>query len=329
MRRRPRVCMFVEYFYPVVSGGKVPFAGGIEVQLSILARALAARDFDVRVVTCDFGQPEGLVVDGVTLHRCYPPRAGLPVLRFFHPRLTGTISALRRADADLYLFQGAALGAGITRDVTRAMGRRFVWLVGHDHDVMASLPDVHGPRDRAWVRRAIRGADAIVSQTEKQRRMLNEAFGRDSTVIMNPVDIPDRTADVVRQADVVWVGTYKPSPRPEWFRRFGASPPAVRWRMAGGIPVPPLADDGWRAGRGAGARLANLGTRGTIPPERIGAFLLSAGVFAHSSPAEGFPNAFLEAWAHGLPTITAFDPDGIIERERLGAFRTDEAAWGS
>ena len=34
----------------------------------------------------------------------------------------------------------------------------------------------------------------------------------------------------------------------------------------------------------------------------------------------------LEAWAHGLPTVSAVDPDGVVTRERLGAVATDPVA---
>ena len=63
------------------------------------------------------------------------------------------------------------------------------------------------------------------------------------------------------------------------------------------------------------------------PHERVGDFLRGATLFAHSSPAEGFPNTFLEAWSHGLPTVTSFDPDGRIEALGLGACRTDYESW--
>ena len=327
--RRPRLCMFVEYLYPVVSEGRVPFAGGIEVQLALLGRGLSRQGFDVSVVTCDFGQPDGLEVDGMRLLRSYPPSGGMPVLRFFHPRLTQGLSALARADADVYVAQGAGLWPGIVCDLARARRRPFVWLVGHDHDVLRALPDVHGWRDRTWARRAIRGATAIVSQTEKQRGILLEAFGRDSVVIPNPADLPprDHLADTAGPPCVVWLATYKPSKRPEWFTRFAERHPAVRCRMAGVIPVPPLTHECWDAAREVASRCANLEVLPTIPHEQVGEFLRGATLFAHSSPAEGFPNAFLEAWGHGLPTVTSFDPDGLIERERLGACRDDYPAW--
>jgi glycosyltransferase involved in cell wall biosynthesis len=329
MSRRPRVAMFVEFLYPVVSGGRVPFAGGIEVQLTHLGRGLAGRGFEVHVLTCDYGQPDPLEAGGLVLHKTYPPVGGVPGLRFFHPRLTRGLAALWRVDADLYLFQGAALWAGLVCAVAKARKRRFVWLAGHDHDVRRDLPDVHGPRDRLLVRAAMRGADAIVTQTRAQRARLLEDFGLESTVIMNPVPLPpdDQVGDAGAGSDLVWLSTYKAAKRPDWFLRFAERHPDVRCRMAGVVPVPPLTDAEFRAARARAAALPNLDVQGTVPHERIGEFLAGAALFAHTSPAEGFPNTLLESWARALPTVSCFDPDGIVERERLGACREDYDGW--
>jgi glycosyltransferase involved in cell wall biosynthesis len=38
-----------------------------------------------------------------------------------------------------------------------------------------------------------------------------------------------------------------------------------------------------------------------------------------TSPMEGFPNIFIEAWAFGIPVLSLyFDPGNVISREELG-----------
>lgn len=319
--------MFAEFLYPIVSRGQIPFAGGIEVQLTLMGKGLVRRGFEVHVVTGDYGQPARLEVEGLVLHRGYPPNGGMPVLRFLHPRLTRGLSALWNVDADVYLFRGAALWAGLVAGVAHARGRKFVWLTGHDHDVMHQLPEVHGLRDRWSVRRAIRSADAIVTQTRTQQERLRTDFGLDSTVIMNSVEIPAQAHDAGSGRDVVWLSTYKAAKRPEWFTRFAERHPDVRCRMAGVVPERPLDDREFLAARAIEERVPGLEVASAVPRHQLGAFFAGAAVFAHTSPAEGFPNTLLESWSHGIPSVSSFDPDGIVEREKLGACRTDYEAW--
>ncbi|HKQ58284.1 MAG TPA: glycosyltransferase family 4 protein [Candidatus Eisenbacteria bacterium] len=324
---RGRIALHVPDCYPIVSGGRIPLAGGIEVHALLLAIGLARRGFDVSVIACDYGQPDGLVVDGVRLIRTFRPRDGLRVLRFFHPRLSLTIGALRRADADVYVAQGAGMYAGLVCDVARAMRRPFVFMAAHEFDLQPTLPRIHGPRDRLWYRRALAGARSIVVQTERQRTLLRTSFGREGIVLMNPVDIPDQPADPAASRRVVWLATYKPSKRPEWFTRLAERHPELECVMGGVVPTPPLSEYDYQAALAVAGRCRNLEVNGTIPHERVGEFLRGAGLFAHSSPAEGFPNTFLEAWSCGLPTVTCFDPDGIIARERLGERQDTFEGW--
>jgi glycosyltransferase involved in cell wall biosynthesis len=43
-----------------------------------------------------------------------------------------------------------------------------------------------------------------------------------------------------------------------------------------------------------------------------------ARVFINTSDTEGFPNSYLQSWIRGTPVVAFFDPDDVIQRERLG-----------
>jgi len=126
MSGRGRVCVHAVHLWPQFSGGKVLFAGGAETQQALIARGLVQRGFDVTVVTCDYGQPRDTVVEGIRFLSTYPPHRGIPVLRFFYPRLWRTVAALNQADADVYYVRGGGLEAGITYDVARSRRAAFV-----------------------------------------------------------------------------------------------------------------------------------------------------------------------------------------------------------
>ncbi|MFI5372134.1 MAG: glycosyltransferase family 4 protein, partial [Candidatus Eisenbacteria bacterium] len=315
---RRRICFHVPYLYPLVSGGAVRYTGGLEVQQALLSRGLAREGFEVSVVTCDYGQPPRVTRDGVTYVRSFPPHAGLPVLRFLHPRLTRTVAALRSTAADVYFMQGSGLLAGVTCDVAHARGVPFVFLAAHDWDTLRSMPFQGRSRERWWYRRALLGCDLRLAQTEWQRDSLRREWGLDSVLLRNPVELPRATVDAGRDGVVVWLATYKTPKRPEWFTEMARRLPARRFVMCGVIPEPPLGPEVYEAARAAAQTCPNLEVRGFLEHDRLVELFREASMLVHTSPAEGFPNVFLEAWSHGLPTVTGVDPDGVIATHGMG-----------
>jgi glycosyltransferase involved in cell wall biosynthesis len=320
---RGRLCFHAPYAYPLLSGGRVPFAGGAEVQQILMGRGLAARGFDIRIATCDFGQPPRVETQGMTLLRTYPPFGGTPVLRFFHPRLTSTVAALRAADAEVYYVRGGGLPAGVAYDVARLRGAAFVLGAAHDHDARRSLPLLGNPRDRWWYRRALRGAATVVAQTEFQRELFARELGRSAEVIPNLVEIPARGVDPGRAGHVTWLATYKAAKRPEWFVELARRLPQLRFVMRGVIPVPPETRAAWEAAQHAARDLPQLEVHDYLDHDRLGELWEGTALLVHTSAVEGFPNTVLEAWAHGVPTITAVDPGGVVSREGVGEVAAD------
>ena len=287
-----------------------------------LARELQWRGFEVCVVTCDFGQPAFESVDGIAVYRAFARSAGAPILRFFHPRLTGAARALSRADAEVYYVIGAGFPAGITHDVSRLRRAGFVLHMMSDYDVDPKLP-FHQARDRWWHRRALRGADAVFAQTEFQREALRVHFGVSSVRVPNLIAIPADPADPGQDGMVLWHGTYKAIKRPELFIELARRLPQYRFLMVGFQPPPPLTDEHWQAARRAAGALPNLEVRGFQPADELDRLRRRASLLVHTSPLEGFSNVLLEAWALGLPTVSGVNPDGIVTGRGLGACFTD------
>jgi hypothetical protein len=98
----PSVCLVGLMNLPVLAREYAHHGiGGMQVQQTLLGRQLVKRGFDVSMVVADLGQEDGATWDGITTWRTVKPDAGLPVIRYIHPRWTSIWSALKRADADI------------------------------------------------------------------------------------------------------------------------------------------------------------------------------------------------------------------------------------
>jgi glycosyltransferase involved in cell wall biosynthesis len=320
---RGRVCFYSEYAYPLLVKSTVEFAGGSEALVARLARGLAARGYDVTLVTCDYGQPPVETRDGVRVLRAFRPGRGIRGLRFFHPRLTLATAALFRADADVYYVCGSGMSAGLTCDVAKLRGAGFVLAMMTDYDVMPKPPADSGSTMRHWYLHALARADHVLSQTMFQQTELRRCFGVSSEVFPNIVDIPPQAADPGSNALVLWLATYKATKRPEWFLRLAKDLPDHRFVMAGIVPPPPLTRESWEQASTAARDLPNLEVNGFLPDATLAALRRRAALVVHTSPVEGFSNVLLEAWAEGIPTVSGVDPDGLVTREGIGRFAPD------
>ncbi len=318
------VCIVSHNGYGAISG-RGGFIGGVERQTSLLAKWLAAGGHKVSFLTWDEGGPAEEMIDGVRVIKVCRKDAGLPGLRFFHPKWTSLNAALRKADAEVYYHNCGECVTGQIALWCRRHGRAFVFSAASNADCDPQLPELKSRRERVLYRCGLRRADRVITQTLTQQRDLKQHFGVSSEVVPMPCPGPDAAhyAPPRREARrVLWIGRICRVKRPDRLVELAAACPDIQFDMAGPVYEDDFSRD---AARAAGA-LRNVTLHGAVPREKVGELYRQASLLCNTSDYEGFPNTFLEAWSHGLPVVSSFDPDGVIERHQLGLVAPDSTA---
>lgn len=291
--------------------------GGEQVQQTLLARTLAWRGHEVSMVTADYGQPDGASWQGVQVFKAYRPDAGIPVIRFIHPRWTGMWSALKRADADVYYTSCAGMQVGLAALFCRAHGRGLIFRLAHDTDADPKRLLIRYARDRKLYEYGLKRADTVLSQHGRQQQMLLQNYGVASAVADMLVDPPGRELTLAeRDVDILWVNNLRDFKRPDLALELARRLPKRRLHMVGG-PQPGFAKL-YETVRQQADDLPNLTFHGRVPYHEVGDYYDRARVFVNTSDTEGFPNSYLQSWRRGVPVVAFFDPDGLIRREGLG-----------
>jgi glycosyltransferase involved in cell wall biosynthesis len=307
------LCFVAPRAWPVLSGDPaIPMVGGAEVQQSLLARLFAAHGHRVSMICLDYGQPQRARVDGVEVVKFCRMKAGLPVLRFLHPRLTSMWRALRAVNADIYYCRAASMWVGVLAEFCRRNGRRSIYAGASNKDF---VPDVGGQlahaRDRWLYRRGIARVDGIVAQNEEQRASLRATHGRDAVVIPSYYEFSRSASSEVRDR-ILWVGMVHENKRPQLFLELAARLPHLRFVLVGGPR--PGAQAFYDHIRTKAQSLNNLEMTGFLPLAQVEPWFDRARVLVNTSIYEGMPNTFLQAWARGVPTVATVEVDAAVHR---------------
>jgi glycosyltransferase involved in cell wall biosynthesis len=317
------ICIVSHNAYRAISGGESGAIGGVEWQTSLTARWLAARGHRVTMLTWDEGGPSEECFDGVRVMKICRQTAGLPGLRFFYPKWTRLVNAMRRADADVYYHNCGECFTGQIALWCRRNRKAFVFSSANDTDCDPALPDLKSVGERVLYRYGLRHAHARVVQTETQRLRLRAEFGLDAVRIPMPCSGASEEDFAQRQhpgsGRVLWIARLTRQKRPDRFLDLVQASPELQFDFVGPAVNEPYS----QAVCKRATTLSNVTVHGALPRPRVADLYRRASLLCCTSDYEGFPNTFLEAWSHGLPIVSTFDPDGLIAKRRLGVIAKD------
>lgn len=325
--RLPHVCFVAPETWPVFAGDdRTEVVGGAEVQQSILARMLAKAGYPVSMICLDYGQPAHVRLDGVEVVRACKPDAGVPLLRFVHPRLTSMWHAMRSVDADVYYQRTPAALTAFVAAFCRSRGKRSIYAGASDSDFQPGQQTIRFARDRWLFDRGLATVDAIVVQNEAQRRDCREHYHRPSALIPSCYPLPANMHSGAGDC-VLWIGTVRPGKRLEVLFELARRLPHRRFLVIGGPAHGDHGGDAYYASiAAAAADLANVDMLGFQPLSKTEAWFDRARVLVSTSSLEGMPNVFLQAWARGVPTVAFLDVGARLDGEIVYPVVPDVAA---
>ncbi|MCX7912745.1 MAG: glycosyltransferase family 4 protein [Dehalococcoidales bacterium] len=290
------------------------YVGGAEVQQVLLAGELLKYGYEVGFITYGDGRSAVEQANGIEIIKVYrrEDAPSLPVAQ----KIRSLWKAMDKARADIYFHEAGA--PGVVALFCAVKRKSFVHYIPSDANVDPQLAQKHAPFSRRLAHRLdIRLADALLCQSEYQRGLLKERFGRQAIVIKNAFPLPGK--DTLPKADppvVLWAATIKKIKQPELFLRLAREIPQAHFQMVGGPGDDP---DYYEDIRRASRAIPNLDFIGFVPFHRIDDYFRRAWVFVSTSEYEGFANTFIQAWMHHVPVVSLnSNPDDVINRYHLG-----------
>jgi glycosyltransferase involved in cell wall biosynthesis len=308
--------------YDILTGGNSGTAGGAQLQQSVIARELVSRGHDVYFVEHDSEIKTKDEVDGIKIVTKPKPQGNF-VSRAFQA-VSSTFIILKDIHPDVCYFRVLDFEMFPTLLYCKLYDAKFVYGFAHDNEVTTNPNTLTGPIKGSYpylhlTRKALSAADALITQNQFQHRSASRLFSADTYLIPNGYIDPavtqtDGPADV---PTVLWVSRFRSHKRPEIVLDIADEIPDARFLLIGTKNNEEL----YESVVDQSQSVDNVEVIGYVPYEQINEYFEACDVFLNTSASEGFPNTFLQAWAHKTPVVSLdVDPNNSLSDTEIGFF---------
>lgn len=302
--------------------------GGGELQIDLLAKVLAKSGHEV-VIIDSISQKDFITDEGIKVFQTKGMNRGLKYLRLFTHQIPQLYSSLKAQKADIYYSQIRDFRHILSLWAARRSKGKFIIQLASDldcsgimlrfkHDYLTSFD---GPYwfikvflTELLFPRLLRKADLVLVQHEGQKNTLLKK-GIKSVIFNNLIDLNKipKESNPVRQ-DFCYVGALDRRKGFAEFFELVQRAPSHTFKVIGA----PRDRTGYLYYEKLKS-FKNVTLYGKLSHKETMHHILNSKALISTSPMEGFPNVFIEAWVYGIPVLSLyFDPGDIIKNEKLG-----------
>jgi len=318
------------FFGDIIGALKGETPGGGELQIALLARSLALHGETIVVIdpSCNEAHitPEGIKVIGVPQWH-----SGISLVRFFSYRAKNLFKLLIEQEADVYYSRMWGHIHIWSYLAAKRVGGKFILSLASDLDVLGFFKRFRYRHSQNlhpyfWFANNIpseaiypyllRHADILLVQHKGQEQLLRRKHLQ-CQIFKNIFDFAKVSqVNLNRNSVFVTVGAITTGKGVHELYNIARSAPGKKFQIIG-------------QPRGKGglylceklSQLKNVELLGKLDHRATINLIAEAKALISTSPLEGFPNVFLEAWAVGTPVISLnVDPGGVIEEHHLGYY---------
>lgn len=304
-------------------------SGGGELQIALLAKALTKLRHEVVVVDLDI--EEGFVTsEGIEVVPVNGYNRGMKMFRTFTHRLPALYSTFVAVKADVYYCRIREYRHILVYMAARKVKAKFILSLASDLDILSvgkrwkhfyssNVKDLWGVFNGIMGEFVypflLRHADLVLVQHEGQQKILT-AKGISLRVFYNLIDTDDLkwTKEDGNDPVFVYVGSLDKRKGFEDFFELVRRTPEHTYKVIGKVRD--------KTGIRLYDRLkdfSNVRLMGMLSHSDTMGEISRARALISTSPMEGFPNIFIEAWGCGVPVLSLYvDPGDVIKREGLG-----------
>ena len=333
--KKLRICLVSPRSLPLFAEGynSENVIGGAEINMYNLALSLSQMEnTEVVVAVDDFGQPHRYKKGNIELIRISESTKNKGWLK----RKLISISALInifKINADAFVFTTSNRLLGILVFLQHSLkGKKVIFRLSSDLNLdLESFKKTNGALDYLLYKFGLFNADAIVSQTVKQKKLLKDTLGLESTIIENGFFIKKNLRPEDKK-HILWVGRCMESKHPMKFIELARSLPDFKFVMI--MPINKQIPESEKKQRqillksimNQAKILPNLEVIDYVAYSKIQKYFDEAKFYVCTSDLEGFPNTFIQACLGGAPIISySINPDNMINEFRLGLFARNDS----